>query len=274
MTFLQEENTNMANPFPPAGADLGQTNPTLVGASTLRRGAFIARGNATTIDAYGMFLASVVGTATARNVANTSALTILNRVLIAGGATAGNMAEVFGAAQFYGGVAKSASAPENGGFRFSMLVAITDPATVSGARSFFGLTDSASALTNVEVTTLTNILGFAQVAADTNMRVVYNDGSGTAASIDLGTNFPMTNGNLYELGLVWEPGDTKIRWSVYRPLGDVLGASQETYYREGELTTDIPAATTLLCPHAWRTNNATALATGFDLAHLIIDSVH
>lgn len=263
----------MPNLFPAIGADLGQTNPILAGASLLKRGAFIARGNSTTIDAYGMFLASVVGTATARNVANTNALTILNRVLIAGGSTAGNMAEVFGAAQFYGGSARTASAPENGGFKFSMLVAITDPATVAGARSFFGLTDSASALTNVEVTTLTNILGFAQVAADTNMRVVFNDGSGTASSIDLGTSFPMTNGNLYELGLVWEPGDTKVRWSVYRVLGDVAGADVATYYREGELTTDIPALTTLLCPHAWRTNNATALATGFDLAHLIIDSV-
>jgi hypothetical protein len=263
----------MANPFPPIGAGFGQTNLSLVGASTYKRGAFIARGNATTIDAYGMFLASVVGTATARNVANTSALTGLNRVLIAGGSTAGNMAEVFGAAQFYGGTAKTATTPEAGGIKFSCLVAITDPATVSGARSFFGLTDSGSALTNAEITSLTNIIGFGQVAADTNMRVVYNDGSGTASSIDLGTDFPMTNGNLYELGHVWVPGDTKIRWSVYRVLGDVAGATPASFYREGEITTDIPAATTLLAPHAWRTNNATALATGFDLAHLIIDSV-
>ena len=263
----------MANPFPPTGAELGQTNTALVGASTLKRGFVLARGNATTIDTHGMFIGTAVGTATARNVANTNALTRLNRVLMAGGSTAGNMAELFGAAQFLGGNAKSATAPESGGFRFSCLVAITDPAAVTNPRGFFGLTSSASALTNVEVTTLTDILGFAQVAADTNMRVVYNDASGTASSIDLGANFPMLDGNLYELGLVWEPGGDRVRWSVYRVLGDVAGADINTYYREGELTTDIPALTTLLCFHLWRCNNADNRATGFDLAHLIIDSV-
>lgn len=261
----------MANPIPPISADIGQTNPIFVGASTLKRGSVVARGNAATIDTNGMFIGTAVGTATARNVANTNALTRLNRVLMAGGASPGNMAELFGAAQFLGGAAKSATVPESGGFKFSCLVAITD--SVTGARGFFGLTDSASALTNVEVTTLTNILGFAQVAADTNMRVVYNDASGTASSIDLGTSFPMTDGNLYELGLVWEPGGDRVRWSVYRPLGDVVGADINTYYREGELTSDIPALTTLLCFHLWRCNNAQSVATGFDLAHLVIDSV-
>jgi hypothetical protein len=270
---LQEENKNMANPIPPIAAELGQTNTALVGASTLKRGSVVARGNAVTIDTNGMFIGTAVGTATARNVANTNALTRLNRVLMAGGATAGNMAELFGAAQFLGGAAKSATTPESGGFKISILVAISDPATVANARSFFGLTDSASALTNVEVTTLTNILGFAQVAADTNMRVVYNDASGTASSIDLGSSFPMTDGNLYELGLVWEPGGDRVRWSVYRPLGNVVGADINTYYREGELTTDIPALTVLLAFHLWRCNNADARATGFDLAHLVIDSV-
>lgn len=263
----------MANPFPAIGADLGQTNPILANSSILKRGMYIARGNATTIDASGMFLASVVGTATARNVANTSALTLLNRVGLVSGTSAGDMTEVFGAAQFYGGVAKSASAPENGGFKFSALIAITDAATVAGARSVFGMVGTGSALTNAEPTALTNVLAFAQVAADTNMRFIYNDGSGTASSIDLGANFPMTNGNLYEFGIVWEPGDTKVRWSVYRVLGDVAGADVASYYREGEVTTDIPALTTLLAPHAWRTNNATALASAFDLSHLVIDSV-
>ena len=264
----------MANQFPPIGAGFGQTNLSLAGVSTYKRGAFVARGNAATIDTYGMFIGSVVGTATARNVANTNALTGLNRVgMVSNSGSTGLMTEVFGAAQFYGGTAKSTTTPEAGGIKFSTLVAITDAATVSGARGFFGLTDSASALTNVEITSLTNIIGFGQVAADTNMRVVCNDGSGTASSIDLGSNFPMTNGNLYELGLVWAPGDTKIRWSVYRVLGDVAGADPASFYREGELTTDIPAATTLLCPHLWRTNNAQTLAVAFDFAHLVIDSV-
>jgi hypothetical protein len=241
---------------------LNGTIPELVNASALKRGSWVPQGNAVTIDTQGMLAPTAVGTATARNWANTSLLTRTKRVGYVSGATAGNMTEAYAAGlQFAGGNSR------DGGVIFQAIIAITDAATVAGARSFFGLAGTASALTNAEPTALTNCIGFAQIAADTNMRVIWNDGSGTASSIDLGANFPMTAGNMYEFGIIWQPGASTVEWSVYKITGDTDGVAENTYFQTGVITNgDLPALTQGLAPHLWRTNNATALATAFDLA--------
>jgi len=211
-----------------------------------------------------MLAPTAVGTATARNWANTSILTRTKRLgYVSASGSTGQLTEAYGAGlQFHGGSAT------DGGIIFRCLFAVTDGSSVSGARMFVGMAGTASALTNAEPTALTNAIGFAQVAADTNMRVMWNDGSGTASSIDLGTNFPMTDGTMYEVGFVWQPGASTVQWSVYKVGGDVAGASEQTFFQQGEISSDLPALTQGLAPHVFRTNNAQTAAVAFDLATL------
>ena len=257
----------MANIRTPFTNSITNTIQELANRSAFRLGSWIPRGNSTTIDAIGMLPPTAVGTATARNWANTSTLTRSKRLGYVSGTTAGDMTEAYAAGlQFCGG------SSTDGGVIFQCIFAITDAATVAGARSVFGMVGTASALTNAEPTALTNVIAVAQVAADTNMRLIWNDGSGTASSLDLGSNFPMTAGNQYEFGFVWQPGSTTVQWSVYKVNGDVAGADANSYFISGELSSDLPATNQGLAAHAWRTNNATALATAFDLSVLNVGS--
>jgi hypothetical protein len=258
----------MSNTQTPFTNRLNLTIQDLPNQSAYRLGSWIPRGNSTTIDAIGMLPPTAVGTATARNWANTSTLTRTKRLgYVSASGSTGQLTEAYAAGlQFCGGAAT------DGGIIFQTIFAITDGATVSGARSVFGMVGTASALTNAEPTALTNVIAVAQVAADTNMRLIWNDGSGTASSIDLGTNFPMTAGNMYEFGFVWQPGASTVQWSVYKINGDVAGAAENTFFQAGELTSDLPALTQGLAAHAFRTNNATTLAVEFDLAVLNVGS--
>jgi hypothetical protein len=257
----------MANTRTPFSNRLNTTIPALANQSAYRLGTWIARGNSTTIDAIGILPPTAVGTATARNWANTSTLTRTKRLGYVSAGSGGSLTEAYGAGlQFCGGTAT------DGGIIFQTIFAITDGASVSGARMVAGMVGTASALTNAEPTALTNVIAVAQIAADTNMRLIWNDGSGTASSIDLGTNFPMTDGNIYEFGFVWQPGATTVQWCVYKINGDVAGAAENTFLASGELTADLPALTQGLAPHVFRTNNATATAVAFDLAVLNVGS--
>jgi hypothetical protein len=258
----------MSNTQTPFTNRLNLTIQDLPNQSAYRLGSWIPRGNSTTIDTIGMLPPTAVGTATARNWANTSTLTRTKRLgYVSASGSTGQLTEAYGAGlQFCGGTAT------DGGIIFQTIFAITDGTAVTGARFFAGMAGTASALTNAEPTALTNCIGVAQIAADTNMRLIWNDGSGTASSIDLGANFPMTDGNIYEFGFVWQPGATTVQWSVYKVNGDVAGAAENTFFASGELTADLPALTQGLAPHVFRTNNAQTAAVAFDLAVLNVGS--
>lgn len=258
----------MANIRTPFANFINGTISELPNRSAFRLGSWIPRGNSTTIDTIGMLPPTAVGTATARNWANTSLLTRMKRLgYVSASGSTGQLTEAYAAGlQFCGG------ASTDGGIIFQTIFTITDGATVSGARSVFGMVGTASALTNAEPTALTNVIAVAQVAADTNMRLIWNDGSGTASSLDLGSNFPMTAGNTYEFGFVWQPGASTVQWAVYKVNGDTAGADVNSYFVSGELSSDLPALTQGLAPHAFRTNNGQTLAVEFDLSVLNVGS--
>ncbi len=64
---------------------------------------------------------------------------------------------------------------------------------ISGQRFFCGFTknNQFSAPTNVEPSTLTDIIGVCQLSTSTNMHVIHNDASGTATTIDLGSSYDL-----------------------------------------------------------------------------------
>lgn len=84
----------------------------------------------------------------------------------------------------------------------------------------------------------------AMVAADTELQVMHNDGSGTATRIPLGASFPKPNADrafTYRLRLYSPPGSTQsVAYEVtYLETGAVA---------TGTITTDIPTTTDRLQP--------------------------
>ena len=120
-------------------------------------------------------------------------------------------------------------------------------------RMFMGLYSAAADIANVNPSTLLNMVGIGFDSSQTTLRLLRNDGSGTATAVDLGAGFPTTGSQiLYELILSAEPNGSEIRYRVERlNSGDLA---------EGVLTTDLPVATQFLTPHFWLNNGTTAAA--------------
>jgi hypothetical protein len=225
-------------------------------------------GNSTTVPAVlGLNALTAVGTATARNVATTNLVTRANRLGYVSAATAASLCGHYQtAAQFTLGVPGT---PNIGGFELITRFAASDAATVAGPRQFVGMSSNVAAPTNVEPSTLTNCIGVGHGTADTNLKIYYG-GSAAQTVIDLGANFPANtlSVDLYELTLFAPPNVNNV---VYYRV-ERLNTGQ---FAEGTLTgvagTALPLNTTLLAYRAWRCNNATALACGFDAASLSLE---
>lgn len=203
---------------------------------------------------------TVVGTATARNVAATSFYARLRRLGLVSAATAGALVESrVAVAQ----VTIGAGAGQ-GGFKKIVRFGCGDAATVAGARQFVGVSSSVAAATNVEPSTLTNSIGVGHGAADTNLKI-YFGGSTAQAPVDLGVNFPANTLSVdaYELVLFASPLLASVDYRVTRLNTGAVASGTLTAATAG---TQLPLNTTLLSYHkAWRSNNATALAVGLDI---------
>lgn len=193
--------------------------------------------------------------------AATNFFTMMSRVRMTSAATAGSMVEWRNAVAEF----TRHSTAGLGGWYFVARFGIAT--TVSGNRVFVGLNSSTAAMTNVDPSTLLNIVGFGCNTAQTTMQVYTNDGSGTATMTNLGANFPMNTSStdFYECRMFVPSGNTTyINWSVERlNTGD---------FASGQITTDMPAASTLLAPHVWHSNGTTASAVSLDLQQIYMET--
>lgn len=216
-------------------------------------------GNATT--AVGIASPTPSGTTTGRNVSATSFFTSLRRVGVVSSAVAGNVARFT-----TGGISQNflGDGSGKGGFRFVFRWGCSDAATVAGARTFVGICPTA--FSNVEPSSLVSMIGVGTDAADTNLQIMHNDGSGTATKVDLGANFPdhTLSVDAYELVLFCAPSASTVDWIVTRlNTGDVAS---------GTISTNLPASTTMMSPQFGRNNNTTALAVGIDMIGMYSES--
>jgi hypothetical protein len=150
-----------------------------------------------------------------------------------------------------------------GGFFYRLRFVPSNAAAVSGERFFAGLWATTTAATNVEPNTLTNCLGICQLSTSNNLQI-YGAGASAGAAVDLGANFP-ANGlstDAYEFSMFANASGT-VYWQVDR-LGTAFTAS-------GTFTS-VPTSSTLLGHQIWKSNNATALAVGFDICSIYIET--
>jgi len=211
-------------------------------------------------------LNTFTGTLSSVTPTTTSMFTRANRSTVSSTATAGTLGNYYAATASY--TLGSATTPAYGGFYFVIRFGIAD--TVASPRSFFGLSSTVAAPTNVEPSTLTNSIGVGQGAANTNLFVYYG-GSAAQTPIDLGSNFPTgtSNTDLYELTLFAPPtSNNTVYYQVIRlNTGNVASGTLT-----GTAGTVLPSNTTYLAIRNWRTNNATASAVTIAIAGMYMET--
>jgi hypothetical protein len=222
-------------------------------------------GNSTTITAVGDAALTVTGTATAANVATTNRYTYMRGLehLVTVAATTAVAGWRGTAAKWgVGGVAAG-----DGGFYFACR---WGPATGVGTttnRAFVGMANSTAAPTDVEPSTIANIVGMGWDAADTNIQIMHR-GAGAVTKIDLGASFPVPTADrtkVYELVLFSKPGTTQEVGYEVTDLGTGNTAS-------GLITTNMPTTGTLLAPRGWMSVGGTSSVIGIALKNLYIES--
>ncbi len=213
-------------------------------------------GNAATSPGVFGFTAYTITSNVARNVATTNLFTRMRRLgFVTGTTTAGTLSHARVAV---------AQISIDGGFFKLIRFGISDNLAVATARMFMGISVSTAAATNVEPSTLTNVIGIGHGNGDTTMRIYYG-GSTAQTPINLGANFPANtrDTDAYELALFAAPGATNtVTYEVTRLNTGHTAVGTLT----GTAGVALPDAATLMSySWNWRTNNATALAVGFDI---------
>jgi hypothetical protein len=209
---------------------------------------------------------SATGTATSENVATTNLFTYMRRrswrvTTASTSATAGIRG---GALQWtLGGTGAGL-----GGFHMVWRWGPATGVATATHRAFVGMRNSTAAPTDVNPSTLTNCCGMGYDSADANIQFLYNDGSGTATKVDLGSGFAKPNTDLtsvYEVALFAPPGTTQTL--NYEVTNLVSGA-----VATGTVTTDLPSTTTLLTPYSYMSVGGTSSVIGFATMGLYIES--
>lgn len=145
-----------------------------------------------------------------------------------------------------------------GFWTFNARFQVSDAAAVANARMFVGLASTAAVLPNGNPSSLANIIGVGSDTGDSTLRIMHNDGSGSATRIDLGSNFPCQTRTTdpYDLVLVLND-DLTVTYTVTNLRTGNLAS--------GNLASDLPMALILLGPQLWRNNGSTAVAVGLDV---------
>ncbi len=227
------------------------------------------QGNSTVVPGVMGFTApTVLGTATARNIATNNRATRRRRLGYVSAATVGALAGHYVAAAQY----SMGDGAGNGGFFYQCRFVVSDVATVAGARMFVGLRNAIAAPTNVEPSTLLNQVGVAQLSTSNNLQIVFG-GSTAQAAIDLGVNFPANtlSSDIYEFTLYSPPSAANTLHYRVERMGTAFVAQGQL--GPGTAGVTIPLATTLLAHTAWRSNNATALAVGLDICNVYFEQL-
>lgn len=201
--------------------------------------------------------ATAQGTPTARAPATTNLFTSTPRIGYVSAAGAGNT----GGARFVTPYLWRGNGAGLGGFHASFRFGWSDAALVATGRGFVGLIGSGALPTDVDPSTLTNLIGVGCNNGDANMQL-YAAGAAAQARTDLGASFPANtvSTDVYELHLYCAPNSAVIDYQLTR-----LNTGAST---SGTISAaaNLPSDTTLLTPTFWRGNGGTASAVAVDIA--------
>lgn len=222
-------------------------------------------GNGTVIVANGAAALTATGTATAANVATTNRHTRQKRLdyLVTTAAATAVAGFRYAAAQWTIGAATAG----DGGFHMIFRWAPATGVATATNRCFVGMANTTAAPTDVEPSTITNIVGVGWDAADANIQIMHR-GTGAITKVNLGASFPVPTTDRtesYEIALFSPPGTTQqVGWTF---TNNVTGVAAS-----GVITTNMPTNTTLLAPRGWMSVGGTSSVIGIALMSGYIES--
>ena len=188
--------------------------------------------NSTVFAGSGMQFLNLGGTATARSISS-GIFTQYARVGVVATSAAG---AVVGYKNNYNN-AWFGNGAGMGGFDFSTTFGNSSVTATDAVRGYVIMTTTTGTITT-EPSVGVNFFGFAYSSGGTNWKVFYNDGSGTADSIDLGANFPTltTSSAMYKFQLSAPGNQQKFYYQITNLSTGAVA--------NGSVTTNIPSATT------------------------------
>ncbi len=211
----------------------------------------------TTVSAQGAAV-SVVGTATSAPYAVTNIHTRTQRVdyLVTTAATTAVAGLRLSIASFRG----------TEGYQMIARGAPATGVTTATHRCFIGMRGVITAPTDVEPSTLLNIIGVGYDSADVNWQVMVNDGAGAATKTDTGIAVPSADRqSMFTIIAFVPPGGA---WVCVRFVDESTGNSFET----GQITTNIPAATQTMAYNSYVSVGGTSSVIGFAFAGLYMET--
>ena len=194
------------------------------------------RNNSTTVDTTSGYTITVAGTAVARAITGSSFSVRSIRM--------GVTASVVATGRYSGLNGPGQQFILSAGFMFVGEFNISDTAFATGTHNFWGLAGYVGSLNigdvgNAQPSALLNTIAFANDSGDGNLQFMYNDGSGVATKIDLGSSFPSnrTAGaaitTIYSCYIYNAPASTSI---IYRIVNKETGA-----VAQGTVSSNLPA---------------------------------
>ncbi len=227
--------------------------------------AWIPQGGSVNITAIGSAALTAAGTATAGTMASTNIYTQTKLIEYLVTGAANNAVAGFRASQntFWRG-----NAAGFGGFH---MVCRWGPATgvaTTTNRAFVGMTSATAAPTDVQPSSLLSMCGMGWDAADTNIQMMTNDGTGTATKVDLGANFPVPTVDrtkAYEFQLYCAPNASTMSYKV-TDMGTGNVAS-------GSLSADLIPNTTFVSPRGWMSVGGTSSVIGIALMNMYVETM-
>lgn len=165
-------------------------------------------------------------------------------------------------------VGNNNSTDGGGGFHFICQWGPATGVATTTNRAFVGMANSTAVPTDVEPSTIPNIIGMGWDAADTNIQLMHR-GAGAVTKIDLGASFPVPTADrskVYEISL-FSPPNTTTQTVGYRVEDLTTGAVVE-----GTLTTNLPTTTTALAPRGWMSVGGTSSVIGISIMKLYVES--
>lgn len=199
------------------------------------------------------------GTATVASVASTNKATSIRRVNVAATAAASSAAGVTqNSRNMWRG-----NAAGLGGFTISLMFSF--PVTLTTPRFFAGLAPASTGIIGdaANPSASINIFGVGIDVGQTTLRLMTNDGTGTAVMTDLGADYPVTAGSFYEFFAHAEPNGSNIQWYIRR-----LDSAFET---GGTVSADMPASGTFLAMQIGVDTATTNEAASIDFYHMYFE---
>lgn len=230
------------------------------------QGWVIARPSSTAADQTGLVAPVATGTATAANRAITNYHTRARRLdfLVTTAATTAVAGWRDGSNYLVRG-----NAAGIGGFYTKWVWGPSTGVSISTHRAFVGLSTNTASPTDVQPSSLTNMIGMGWDSADTNIQLMYNGGSGTATKVDLGSGFPVPNTdrtNMYQLELWCDPNDSEYSWIVTNlTTGASVNGSTGT-------STTVPSNSVYLSARGWMSVGGTSSVIGIALSGYYYES--